>query len=223
MSRNPHFDAYLEHMLEVHNTKNSDYSDDSNPYSNFEGTAELTGLTVEQVFHVQLGNKMERLRQLMFGKEPNHESLDDTILDIANYAALWGSWRNRPWYTTIAEPLDPDLDDCDPDEACFIPLDTLRNYMLDPITVDYIVGPSPPDDCGPDCECEGAAEDQWGLGQPSDEFMEGVRSNPDYYLPPYRGSKSWCGVADGSTPYGGYTPCDDPKCVYCYPRAEITD
>jgi len=135
MSRNPRFDAYLEHMHEIHEGKNADYSDDSNPYSNFEGTAELTGLTTEQVFHVQLGNKMERLRQLMSGKEPNHESLDDTILDLAVYAALWGSWRGEskgitvrlgPRWEVHAVRVGPDYGlidspqpDC-PDKSCIV-------------------------------------------------------------------------------------------------------
>jgi hypothetical protein len=93
MSRNPKFDAYLENMREIHDKKNSDYADDANPYSNFEGAARIAGVTVDTVFHVLLGVKMERLRQLVSGKEPNFESLDDTVLDLANYAALWGSYR----------------------------------------------------------------------------------------------------------------------------------
>jgi hypothetical protein len=147
-------------MHEIHEGKNSDYSDDSNPYSNFEGTAELTGLTTEQVFHVQLGNKMERLRQLMSGKEPNHESLDDTILDLAVYAALWGSWRNAPKSQ-------------DPQGWANTPL---RWYPA------HTVYPAYPDDDPVD-------GDYVILNVPSEL--------PD--------------------------PCDDPTCLYCAPRAEITD
>ena len=91
-TRNPLFDEVLLRMWTTHRSKQHDYADDSNPYSNFEGAARIAGLTVAQVFHALLGVKMERLRQLSSGKEPNHESLDDTLLDLANYAALWLSY-----------------------------------------------------------------------------------------------------------------------------------
>lgn len=95
MARNPHFDAVLATMQEVHDKKNEDYADGHNPYSNFENTATLTGLTVPQVFHVMIGIKVERLRQLASGKAPNYESKKDTILDMANYCALWLSWEAK--------------------------------------------------------------------------------------------------------------------------------
>ena len=91
--RNPHFNAVLQAMSAIHERKNKDYADDNNPYSNFEGAARLAGVSVDTVFHIMLGIKMERLRQLVSGKEPNFETLDDTLLDLANYAALWLSYR----------------------------------------------------------------------------------------------------------------------------------
>ena len=42
-----------------------------------------------------IGIKMERLRQLMSGKSPNHESLEDTLMDAANYLALWQGYRRQ--------------------------------------------------------------------------------------------------------------------------------
>lgn len=92
MARNPVFNEILDKMKRVHDKKNEDYADSSNPYSNFENTAKLTGLTVGQVFHVMISIKVERLRQLASGKTPNFESMEDTILDMANYCALWLSW-----------------------------------------------------------------------------------------------------------------------------------
>lgn len=107
MARNPRFDSYLEEMKRIHDLKNQDYSDDDNPYSNFEGVAALVGISTETGFHVQLANKMERLRQLRSGKTPNFEAIDDTILDIANYAALWGSYRQAlvEWREDASIPI----------------------------------------------------------------------------------------------------------------------
>jgi hypothetical protein len=73
--------------------KAADYADDGNVFSNFEGAARLTGLTVEQVFHVMISIKQERLRQLMSGKTPNFEGIEDTLMDLANYTALWLTYR----------------------------------------------------------------------------------------------------------------------------------
>ena len=94
--RNPYFDDVLKQMAEVHDSKNEDYAADDNPFSNFEGVAQSTGLTVDQVFQVMLGIKQERLKQLVgTDKTPNHESVDDTVLDGANYYALWLAYRRR--------------------------------------------------------------------------------------------------------------------------------
>lgn len=96
MSRNPHFDAVLERMRGVHDSKNEDYAEASNPYSNFEGAAHIANIDTEQVFLTLIGIKVERLRQLVGkSKHANYESPEDTILDLANYAALWLSLIER--------------------------------------------------------------------------------------------------------------------------------
>lgn len=98
MSRNPSFDKTLARMQDIHDKKNEDYAETSNPYSNFEGAAKVAGTSVDKVFQVLLGIKMERLRQLVdTEKRPNNESIDDTILDLANYAALWHSYQSYRW------------------------------------------------------------------------------------------------------------------------------
>lgn len=93
--RNPLFQSVLDQMAEVHDRKNEDYADNGNPYSNFENTAQVAGIDVGTVFQVLIGIKVERLRQLTSGKDPNFESKQDTILDLANYAALWLSYERR--------------------------------------------------------------------------------------------------------------------------------
>lgn len=92
--RNPHFEGVLEDMLTVHDRKNEDYADGGNPFSNFEGAAAVAGVSVDTVFQVMIGIKLERLRQLVTNaKTPNHESIDDSILDMTNYAAIWLAYR----------------------------------------------------------------------------------------------------------------------------------
>ena len=76
-------------------SKCHDYADDANVYSNFEGSARIAGVSVETVFHVMIGIKIERLRQLTSGKVANHESLEDTLMDAANYFALWIGYRRQ--------------------------------------------------------------------------------------------------------------------------------
>lgn len=103
MARNPDFDAVLQQMEAVHDAKNEDYASGSNPYSNFEGSAAISGQSVDKVFQTMIGIKMERLKQLVgTGKVPNHESVDDSILDLANYAALWLSYRRKKAGESIA-------------------------------------------------------------------------------------------------------------------------
>jgi hypothetical protein len=45
------------------------------------------------VFRVLIGVKMARLDELLKGKAPNHESADDSVLDLSVYSALWASYR----------------------------------------------------------------------------------------------------------------------------------
>lgn len=96
MPRNPKFEALLDEMREVHESKNRDYASDENPYSNFEVAARIAGLfpdPIDQVFATLVGVKLARLAELKGkGKMPNNESIADTQLDLAVYAALWASY-----------------------------------------------------------------------------------------------------------------------------------
>ena len=93
MSVNPKFDKALKRMKLIHDLKNADYSLDNNPYSNFELVAGITGMGIDQVFLVQIANKIARAGALLKEqKTPNHESLHDTRLDLAVYGAMWLSY-----------------------------------------------------------------------------------------------------------------------------------
>lgn len=93
MAHNPKFDALLRTMQATHDRKNADYAQDGNPYSNFEYAAEVAGTTVDTVFRVLLGVKLARLDELLKGKTPRNESVEDSKLDLAVYAALWASYE----------------------------------------------------------------------------------------------------------------------------------
>lgn len=96
MARNPKFDAHLLRMARVHDAKNTDYAADGNPYSNFELAATMAGCSTDTVFRVLIGVKMARLDELLKGKIPKHESVEDSLLDLSVYAALWASYRGQP-------------------------------------------------------------------------------------------------------------------------------
>lgn len=85
----------LEDMKNLIAGKANDYADNEDVYSNFRGAARIAGVSAETVFAVLVGVKIERLRQLMSGKEPNFESIEDTLLDLANYSALWLGFRRE--------------------------------------------------------------------------------------------------------------------------------
>lgn len=90
---NPKFEALLMKMREIHNKKSADYANDKNRYANFENTAISAGTSVDVVFRTFIGVKLARLSELAAnGKEPLNESVQDTLLDLAVYAALYASY-----------------------------------------------------------------------------------------------------------------------------------
>ena len=96
MANNPKFNALMSDMQEMHRKKNEDYASAENPYSNFEQAGEVAkGFTdpVDIAFAALIGVKLARLKELKGkGKVPNNESVRDTQLDLAVYAALWASY-----------------------------------------------------------------------------------------------------------------------------------
>lgn len=96
--RNPSYVSLIHKMLETHEIKSHDYADDNNPFSNFEFAALVSkGFADEtdKVFATLIGVKLARLQQLLNGKSPKNESIDDTFLDLANYSAIWASYRMK--------------------------------------------------------------------------------------------------------------------------------
>jgi hypothetical protein len=84
-------ESLLNRCLEMLKKKNSDYANDTSPFANFEYSSELAGIEKYQSILQLLGMKLSRIRELMSGKEPNYESLEDSILDAINYLIILNS------------------------------------------------------------------------------------------------------------------------------------
>jgi hypothetical protein len=79
----------LERMDDTHRKKNSDYGDAA--YKGYKKFGDY-------YFMVQLHNKYQRLESLTIGnktQQVNDESIDDTLLDMANYAVMYLESRHR--------------------------------------------------------------------------------------------------------------------------------
>lgn len=83
---NPHevFQNITEGMLEVFKRKNADYG------NSFDKSLDEDGLLVAKV---RLGDKYNRFSQLIKqSQQVDDESLEDTLLDMANYAIMTVMW-----------------------------------------------------------------------------------------------------------------------------------
>lgn len=84
-------------MLGIHKSKSEDYVGTSDTFANFTDAAYLVNQftdPIDQVFATLIGIKISRLGSLSReGKAPNNESMQDTRIDLANYAALWAAYH----------------------------------------------------------------------------------------------------------------------------------
>jgi len=83
------FQALTTKMLEITTKKNNDYGGTSDPFKNFRSFEELGIL-------VRMSDKFARLRTAIVEKrafEVADESIEDTCLDLANYALLLLCYR----------------------------------------------------------------------------------------------------------------------------------
>lgn len=90
----PGFTETLEKMQDVHLSKNADYATSANksPFYNFDITkfilAQFTSDN-DKVYVWPIANKLARLAVILQSKKVNHESVEDSLIDIANYIILW--------------------------------------------------------------------------------------------------------------------------------------
>lgn len=89
-------EAVLQDMHDLLISKAADYTDGADQFSNFLKTGNMTGLGPEGSFKVLIATKVVRIMELTgSGRDPRNESVEDTLLDLANYAVLWLAWRRR--------------------------------------------------------------------------------------------------------------------------------
>ena len=85
--RNPKFDALIEEIQKLHESKNHDYAEGDDPLSNLR-RARAVGVEPWRGVIVRLTDKWSRIEQLASGKKPKHESMRDSLIDNAVYSLL---------------------------------------------------------------------------------------------------------------------------------------
>ena len=84
-----HFELVINKMNAILISKAGDYSQDTDRLSNFKLAGSIIGLSPEMNCLSLIATKVARLGVLLKdGKAPNNESVEDTILDLANYTIL---------------------------------------------------------------------------------------------------------------------------------------
>ena len=103
------FDSLLDLMKDIHDDKNSDYAGDVDPLANFT-IAEEFGVPAWLGCLVRLSDKFSRIKVLarkeFIDKLPpavEGEKIEDTLLDLANYALLTILLRRK--YVTATNTL----------------------------------------------------------------------------------------------------------------------
>ncbi|HBG81471.1 TPA: hypothetical protein DDW69_01375 [candidate division CPR2 bacterium] len=83
------FREICEELAELYDKKNQDYAEKGDTYKNFRENAELWDTEIWQEPLRRLTEKVVRLTNLIKSeKEPNFESIDDSIKDIAVLAII---------------------------------------------------------------------------------------------------------------------------------------
>lgn len=92
----PDFLAALDELRALHLSKGHDYADATDPLRNYVESARRGGVEVWRSAWLRLLEKQIRLENLI-GKAaaPNHESLEDTLMDLAALALIVRSLRRR--------------------------------------------------------------------------------------------------------------------------------
>lgn len=89
----------MDELKALHDKKAADYANEKNRYANFERAAEIASWfsdPVDKVFATLIGVKLARTAELTQpGRVAQNESLDDSFVDLTNYAGIWTSYRRE--------------------------------------------------------------------------------------------------------------------------------
>lgn len=93
----PGFLQALDDLLLLHLSKGDDYADEADPLRNYTVSGADNNLPASRAAQLRLSEKYHRLVNLTRGGErvPNHESIDDTLMDLAALALIVRSLRAR--------------------------------------------------------------------------------------------------------------------------------
>ena len=108
MAGDPKFLQGLDELRALHLSKGADYADAGDPLRNYQVSADDNGVPAWRAAQLRLSEKYHRLMNLTRGGErvPNHESLDDTLLDLAAMALIVRSIRARVSASQTADATD---------------------------------------------------------------------------------------------------------------------
>lgn len=81
------FDNMVAEMRKIMLGKGDDYANEDR-LSNFKLAGNICGITPELNCLNLIATKVARLGVLLQGKEPKNESVQDSVLDLSNYAVL---------------------------------------------------------------------------------------------------------------------------------------
>lgn len=96
MAGDPGFLAALDDLKALHLSKGGDYADASDPLKNYVCSARDGGVEPWRAAFLRMSEKYHRVVNLLNkSEEPNHESLDDTFMDLAALALIVRSLRAR--------------------------------------------------------------------------------------------------------------------------------
>lgn len=99
MAGDPHFLDLLGELRALHLSKGHDYADVSDPLKNYVESARDCAVEPWRGALLRLSEKYHRLVNLIGkGVTPNHESLNDTLMDMAALALIVRSLREREPY-----------------------------------------------------------------------------------------------------------------------------
>lgn len=92
----PGFLRALDALRALHVSKGGDYADTADPLRNYTVSAADNGVPAWRAAQMRLSEKYHRLVNLTKdGRSPNHESVEDTLMDMAALALIVLSLRQR--------------------------------------------------------------------------------------------------------------------------------
>ncbi len=96
------FIEFTNRQLDVIESKQNDYTDPEEcVLGNFKTAGANAGIKTEQQILSLMATKVARLGNLFKGKTPNNESIDDSIIDLANYTFLLYCYFREEYQTDI--------------------------------------------------------------------------------------------------------------------------